>query len=69
MRSRRINSSSLLRAHFDAATKIRTFSQLVDTTKEAIGSGWAETFEILFGDFEEASDLFTAIGDWLGVSH
>lgn len=52
---------------FDAATKIRTFSQLVDTTKEAIGSGWAETFEILFGDFEEASDLFTAIGDWLGA--
>lgn len=51
---------------FDAATKIRTFSQLIDTTKEAIGSGWAETFEILFGDFEEASDLFTAIGDWLG---
>lgn len=51
---------------FDAATKIRTFSQLVDTTKEAIGSGWAETFEILFGDFEEASVLFTSIGDWLG---
>ena len=52
---------------FDAATKIRTFSQLVDTTKEAIGSGWAETFEILFGDFEEASVLFTSIGDWLGA--
>lgn len=51
---------------FDAATKIRTFSQLVDTTKEAIGSGWADTFEILFGDFEEASVLFTSIGDWLG---
>ena len=51
---------------FDAATKIRTFSQLIDTTKEAIGSGWAETFEILFGDFEEASVLFTSIGDWLG---
>ena len=51
---------------FDAATKVRTFSQLIDTTKEAIGSGWAETFEILFGDFEEATDLFTAISDWLG---
>lgn len=51
---------------FDAATKVRTFSQLIDTTKEAIGSGWAETFEILFGDFEEATELFTAISDWLG---
>lgn len=51
---------------FDAATKVRTFSQLIDTTKEAIGSGWAETFEILFGDFDEATELFTAISDWLG---
>lgn len=51
---------------FDAATKVRTFSQLIDTAKEAIGSGWAETFEILFGDFEEATNLFTAISDWLG---
>ena len=51
---------------FDAATKVRTFSQLIDTTKEAIGSGWAETFEILFGDFEEATDLFTSISNWLG---
>ena len=51
---------------FDAATKVRTFSQLIDTTKEAIGSGWAETFEILFGDFEEATDLFTGISNWLG---
>ena len=51
---------------FDAATKVRTFSQLIDTTKEAIGSGWAETFEILFGDFEEATNLFTSISNWLG---
>lgn len=51
---------------FDAATKVRTFSQLIDTTKEAIGSGWAETFEILFGDFEEATELFTGISNWLG---
>ena len=51
---------------FDAATKVRTFSQLIDTTKEAIGSGWAETFELLFGDFEEATDLFTGISNWLG---
>ena len=51
---------------FDAATKVRTFSQLIDTTKEAIGSRWAETFEILFGDFEEATELFTGISNWLG---
>lgn len=47
----------------DAATKVRTFSQLVSTVKEAIGSGWAQTFRILFGDFKEATKLFTRIND------
>ena len=52
---------------FDAATKVRTFSQLIGTLQEAIGSGWAETFEILFGDFNEATELFTSISNWLGL--
>ena len=47
----------------EAATKIRTFSQLIDTVKESIGSGWAETFEIIFGDFEEATELFSTMGE------
>ena len=47
----------------DAATKVKTFSQLIDTAKEAIGSGLAQSFEILFGDFEEAKDLWTGVSD------
>lgn len=47
----------------DAATKVKTFSQLVDTAKEAVGSGWAQSMQILFGDFEEAKDLWTGISD------
>lgn len=50
----------------DAATKIKTFSQLMSTLQEAVGSGWAKTFQILFGDFEEAKELFTDINDALG---
>ena len=38
----------------NAATNITTFSKLVDTLKESIGSGWAQTWQIVFGDFEEA---------------
>ena len=38
----------------DAETKVKTFSQLIDTTKEAIGSGWSETWEYVFGGLEEA---------------
>ena len=47
----------------EAATKVRTLSQLLGTIGEAIGSGWAQSFEILFGDFEEATELFTGINN------
>lgn len=47
----------------DAATKVKTFTQLWDTLKEAAQSGWTQTWEILIGDFEEAKDLLTGISD------
>jgi tape measure domain-containing protein len=50
----------------DAATKVRTFTQLVGTVKEAVGSGWASTAEILIGNFDEATDLFTDINNVVG---
>lgn len=46
---------------YAAAQDIKTFSQLMDTLKESVGSGWAQTFEILFGDLEEAKKLWTAV--------
>lgn len=46
-----------------AATEVKTFTQLMETTKEAIGSGWAKTWQIIFGDFEEAKELFTGISN------
>lgn len=51
------------RTGVEAATKIRTLSQLMSTIKETIGSGWSQTFRTVFGDFEEASDLFTRVND------
>ena len=42
-----------------AATNVRTFSQLIDTTMEALGSGWTNTWELIIGNFEEAKTLFT----------
>lgn len=50
----------------DAATEVKTFSMLIDTLREAVGSGWAQTWEILFGDFEEAKKLWTEINDVVG---
>jgi tape measure domain-containing protein len=47
----------------DAATKVRTFTQLMGTIREAVGSGWTDTFRTLFGDFNEATVLFTNINN------
>ena len=49
----------------DAATKVKTFSQLIDTLKEALGSGWAQSWRIMIGDFEEAKALWTSVSDVL----
>ena len=50
----------------DAATKVKTFTQLWDTLKESAQSGWTATWEILVGDFEEAKELLTEISDTIG---
>lgn len=47
----------------EAATKVRTFTALVGTVKEAVGSGWASTFELIVGNFDEASALFTKVNN------
>lgn len=45
----------------DAATKVRTWNQLIDTIGEALGSGWATTWRLVVGDFLEATELFSEI--------
>ena len=48
-----------------AATEVKTFSGLIDTLREAVGSGWAQTWQLVFGDFEQAKSLFTGISNVL----
>lgn len=50
----------------DAATKIKTLSQFKDTLSEALQSGWSETWRIIFGDFEEAKELWGALEEVFG---
>ena len=50
----------------NAATKVKTFTQLFDTLKEAAQSGWTQTWEIIIGDFEEAKELLTGLSDFFG---
>lgn len=49
-----------------AATEVKTFSQLLETIGEAQGTGWAQTWRIILGDFDEAKELFTWLSDTLG---
>lgn len=53
------------KAAFAAAQDVKTFSQMIDTLKEALGSGWAQTWELVIGNFDEAKSLFTEINDIL----
>jgi len=45
----------------DGTTKVRTFSQLMDTLKEEMGSGWTNTWEAVVGDFDEATELLVLL--------
>lgn len=49
----------------DAATKVKTFTQLMDTLGEAAQSGWTETWELIIGDFDQAKTMWTGVSDVL----
>ena len=49
----------------NAAKDVKTFSQLIDTLKESLGSGWTKTWQLVFGDLNEAKVLWTAVNDVL----
>lgn len=49
----------------DAATKVKTFTQLWDVLKESAQSGWSQSWKIIIGDFEEAKSLLTPLADVL----
>ena len=59
-------TSELGQKAYAAAQDIKTFSMLLDTLKESAQSGWAQTWEILFGDFEEAKVLWTDVNEVVG---
>ena len=49
-----------------AATEVKTFTQLVGTVKEAVGTGWADSFKIVIGNFTEAKELWTSVNNSVG---
>lgn len=50
-----------------AATEVKTFTQLVDTYKEEVGSGWTQFWRYIFGDFGQARRGWTSIHERLSA--
>ena len=50
-----------------AATEVKTFSMMCDTLKEAAQSGWATSWEIVFGDFNQGKELWTSMANSIGA--
>lgn len=50
---------------FRAAQEAKTFEEAINATKEAVSSGWMETFEIIFGNYEEAKELWSELAEGL----
>ena len=58
-------STDLGKKAFEAAKKAITFGQAIDSVKDAVSTGWMNTFQLVFGNFEEASELWTGFADGL----
>lgn len=50
---------------FKAAQEAKSFSESIDATKDAVSSGWLETFEIIFGNYDIAKGFWTDLTDSL----
>ena len=48
---------------FKAAQEAKSFSEAVNATKDAVSSGWMETFDILFGNYEEAKGFWSDLAE------
>lgn len=53
------------RRAFAAAQEAKTFQEAIDATKDAVSTGWMKTFELLFGNYEEAKVLWTDLANEL----
>lgn len=54
-------TTALGKKAFASAQDVKTFSMMMDTLKESAGSGWTTTWELIFGDFEQAKTFWTGL--------
>lgn len=50
---------------YSAAQDIKTFSMMMDSLKATAGTGWKDTWQIIFGDLDKAKDLWTGLTNFI----
>lgn len=48
---------------FKAGQEARTFDDAIDSVKDAVSTGWMKTFELIFGDAEQSTKLWTDLAN------
>ena len=51
---------------WDAATKVKTFSGMMESLKASAGTGWKKTWELILGDIEPATKMWTGLAKFIG---
>lgn len=46
---------------YNAAYEAKTFSDALEAVKDSVSSGWSQTYELIFGNYDEARKLWTAV--------
>lgn len=50
---------------WDAATKVKTFSGMMESLKAVAGTGWKKTWELILGDIEPATKMWTGLAKFI----
>lgn len=50
---------------FKAGQQSKTFLDAINATKDAVSSGWMQTFDIVFGNYEECVELWSSLTGYL----
>lgn len=53
------------RRAFQAAQEAKTFEEAINATKDAVSTGWMNIFELIFGNYEEAKELWSGLAEVL----
>ena len=51
---------------YSAAKDVSSFSKLMDTLSESVQNGWSKTFELILGDYFQATNMWTKVNDVIG---